>query len=215
MNRTVYKGRNLNTHSFCQIYKALPIHHSQKVWDIWLSGEIYGKCKKFTLQWYYIMKVGHLSRSMHWWFPHLKQFIETKANNSGGYTTAKHVSVSVTCHVPLSINYSLTTASHAVHKSTYCLLRHGIPLFLKGGPQVIEALGLRASTRRLSWPHRFSMGFRCGESAGHFIWGTPVSSSCSLMIRPRWAGALSSMKMKLGLCCSCKGTMTGLMMLFR
>ena len=30
------------------------------------SGEIYGKCKKFTLQRYYIMKVGHLSRSMPW-----------------------------------------------------------------------------------------------------------------------------------------------------
>ncbi|XP_062844406.1 uncharacterized protein LOC134303073 [Trichomycterus rosablanca] len=34
----------------------------------------------------------------------------------------------------------LTTTSHAVHKSTYCLLRRGIPLFLNGGPQIIEVL---------------------------------------------------------------------------
>ena len=50
------------------------------------------------------------------------------------------------CHVTLSINYSLTTTSHAVHKSTYCLLRHDIPLFLKGSPQVIEVLGNRVSS---------------------------------------------------------------------
>lgn len=60
-----------------------------------------------------------------------------------------------------------------------------------------------ASTRRLSWSHRFSTWFRSGESAGHSIWGTPVSISHSLVMRPRWAGALSSMKMKSGLCCSC------------
>ncbi|KAJ8351211.1 hypothetical protein SKAU_G00226870 [Synaphobranchus kaupii] len=42
--------------------------------------------------------------------------------------------------------HSLTTTSHAVHKSTYCLLRHGIPLFLKGGPQVIEVLGYRVTS---------------------------------------------------------------------
>jgi len=113
----------------------------------WLSGEIDGKCKKFPLQWWCIMKVWHLSRSKHWWFPHLKQVIETKANNSGGYNT--------------------------------------------------------------------TMGFRSGESAGHSIWGSQESSSRSPMMRLRWAGALSSMKMKLGLCCPCRGTITGLMMLFR
>ena len=40
----------------------------------------------------------------------------------------------------------------------------------------------QASTRWLSWSHRFSMGFRSGESAGHSIWGTPVSNSRSLMM---------------------------------
>lgn len=74
---------------------------------------------------------------------------------------------------------------------------------------------LQASTRQLSWSHRFSMGFWSGENAGHSIWGTLVSSSRSLMMRSQWAGALLSMKMKLGLCCSCRGTMTTLMMLFR
>lgn len=39
-------------------------HYSQKVRDVRLSGEIYGKLQKFMLQWYYITKVGHLSRSM-------------------------------------------------------------------------------------------------------------------------------------------------------
>lgn len=39
-------------------------------------------------------------------------------------------------------------------------------------------VGLRPSTRRLSW--RFSMGFKSGESASHSIWGTPASSSHSL-----------------------------------
>ncbi len=50
----------------------------------------------------------------------------------------------------LSINYILTTTSHAVHKSTYWLLKHGIPLFLKGCPQVtlrFWGAGLRPSTR--------------------------------------------------------------------
>ena len=76
----------------------LPVlYTTQKVRDIWPSGEIYGKCKKFTLQGYYIMKVGHLSRSIQWWFPHLKQFIETKANNSGEYTTTKMPQYLVMC----------------------------------------------------------------------------------------------------------------------
>ncbi len=38
---------------------------------------------------YHIMKVGHPSRSMQWQPLHLKPLIETKANNSGGYTTTK------------------------------------------------------------------------------------------------------------------------------
>lgn len=53
-------------------------------------------------------------------------------------STTKTVTVSITCHVPLSINYSMTTTSQAVQKSAYCALRHFIPLFLKGGPRVIE-----------------------------------------------------------------------------
>ena len=110
---------------------------------------------------------------------------ETKANHSGGYTTAKNLSVSKTCHVPLSINYSLTMMSHAVHKSSYCLLRHGIPLFLKGDPQVIEVLGYRVTSlnKVTQLIHRFSTGFRSGESAFHM--STPDSSSRSLMMRPQ------------------------------
>lgn len=44
------------------------------------------------------------------------------------------------CPVPLSIKYSWTTMSNAIHKLTLYPLRHGIPLFLKGGPQVIGIL---------------------------------------------------------------------------
>ena len=80
-------------HKWCiatqEVNPVLYIHYSEKVEDFWLSGEIYGKCKKFMLQWYYIMKVGYLSRSMQRGLPHLKQFIETKANNRGGYITIK------------------------------------------------------------------------------------------------------------------------------
>lgn len=36
-----------------------------------------------------------------------------------------------------------------------------------------------------------------------------------IMMQPRWAWALSSIKMKLGLCCSCRATITGVLMLFR
>lgn len=66
-----FKGKNRN------------IHYSQKVRDFRLSGEIYRKCKKLKV------KIGHLSRSMQWSFLHHKLFIETKAINSGGYTTTK------------------------------------------------------------------------------------------------------------------------------
>lgn len=48
------------------------------------------------------------------------------------------------------INFSqtvyVTTTSHGVHKSWYCLLRHVISLFLKGYPQVIEVLGCEIKT---------------------------------------------------------------------
>lgn len=53
---------------------------------------------------------------------------------------------SITRRVPLSIKCSLTTTSHAVHKSTNCLLRHDFPVFLKGSPRVIEILECRVSS---------------------------------------------------------------------
>ncbi len=61
----------------------------------------------------------------------------------------------------LSIHYSMTMMSQAFHKSTYCLLRHGIPLFLKDCPQVTEVLGCRVSTlcTTIQLIHRFSIGF--------------------------------------------------------
>lgn len=37
-----------------------------------------------------------------------------EVKNSYGYTPKHHVSVSITCHVYLSIEYSLTTMSHEV-----------------------------------------------------------------------------------------------------
>lgn len=76
------------------------------------------------------MKVGPLSRSI---------LNRAKSSSSAGYARTKNKNISITCHVPLSINYSLTTP-RTVHKSTYCMLRKGIPLFLKGSPQVIEIL---------------------------------------------------------------------------
>ncbi|MED6264445.1 hypothetical protein CHARACLAT_015051 [Characodon lateralis] len=47
----------------------------------------------------------------------------------------QNVNVPTTCHVPMSINYSLTMTPHAVHKSIYCLLRYPT---LEGDSQVIE-----------------------------------------------------------------------------
>ncbi len=69
---------------------------------------------------------------MRWSFLHLKLFIETKANNSVGYTTTKT-----------------------------CVMRHGIPLFLKDCPRVTEVLGCRVSTlcTTIQLIHRFSIGF--------------------------------------------------------
>lgn len=47
---------------------------------------------------------------------------------------------------------------------------------------------------------RFCVGFRSGESASSSAWGSAVSSIRFLMMWPQWDGALSSIKMKLGLC---------------
>ncbi|KAK5622933.1 hypothetical protein CRENBAI_022099 [Crenichthys baileyi] len=99
--------------------------------------------------------------------------MESKPNKSGRYTTTKNGYVLILCHVPLSINYSLRTTSQAVHKFTYCLLRHGLLLFLNPGLQVIEVLGYKG--------FRVSIGFR-SESAGHCIQGTSVSSRFSPMM---------------------------------
>ena len=52
----------------------------------------------------------------------------------------KNSHISISRHVPLSIKYCLTTTSCAVHEATFCLLRYGIPFFLKDSPQVIEVL---------------------------------------------------------------------------
>lgn len=58
----------------------------------------------------------------------------------------KNISVSMMCHVTSSINYSLRTMPHAVHKLTYCLLWHSVPLFLKCGPQDIDVLGCKVTS---------------------------------------------------------------------
>ena len=144
------------------------------------------------------MKIGHLSRNMQWLFP--QQCVEAKSNNSGWYATTKNVNVSTTCHMSLSINYSLTTTFHAVQVD---LLSADAwhPTLHEGQPSGHWGSGVQShSTQWLSWSHRFSLWFRSGETAGHSIRGTLVSSSCSLTMRPWWAGALSHLKMKLGLC---------------
>lgn len=86
--------------------------------------------------------------------------------------TTKTVNVSITCLVTLSINYSVTTPSQAVHQSAYCLEAQISLLFLKGGPWVIE--GQRFEP--LSWSS--------SQDEVQAAPGTPVSNSC-----PQWAGA--------------------------
>lgn len=84
----------------------------------------------------YIMKVGNLSRNTQCWFPHFKVCFETN-KNCGGWCAI----VSRTCCVPFNISYiSLIMTYHAVHKSTYLLPKHGIPLSFKVVLQVIEVL---------------------------------------------------------------------------
>lgn len=66
--------------------------------------------------------------------------LKLKPNMLGLLGIPQNVSFSVMCHVLLSINYSLATTSHSVHKSIYCPLRHLVPLSLKGGLQVISGV---------------------------------------------------------------------------
>lgn len=90
-----------------------------------------------TVSW----KLGIYSRSMQWWFQHLKLFTKTSiqaANKNSGYTSTKMDSR--TCSVPLSNDYCLTTTSHAIHRLTYCAMRHGITLFFKAGPWSFKVL---------------------------------------------------------------------------
>lgn len=47
--------------------------------DIWPLGGLYGKCKKFLLQWYYLTKVRHFSRSTQ--RPSIHLSIEIKSKN--------------------------------------------------------------------------------------------------------------------------------------
>lgn len=89
--------------------------------------------------------------------------------------------VSITRHVPVSINYTLTTCSQVdllFAEAWHLILLEGQP----SGDWGSVGAELRASTRRPRWSHRFSMGFRSGEIAGHSIWVAPVSNSRSLMI---------------------------------
>ena len=89
------------------------------------------KQKKLMLQWYYLGKVGHLSRSTRWQCAHIQQFIPTKAHNKK-------------CHCLNNLSRALKHQSqHDNHisgssQSAYCLLGHFIPLFLKAGPRVVE-----------------------------------------------------------------------------
>lgn len=70
------------------IHKIYTTQKTKKVREIWLGVGIYGKCKKKS-SCNSDIKVGYLSRNMKWSFLHLKQFVETKAINSGGYITSK------------------------------------------------------------------------------------------------------------------------------
>lgn len=63
----------------------------------------------------------------------LSDCLETKATIANG-------NISVMCHVPLNISWTLTMTSQVFHKSICCLLKHG-----KVGPQVIQVLGYRVA----------------------------------------------------------------------
>lgn len=139
----------------------------------------------------------YANRRMSRWFPHFKQFIEKNGNNNCCCTTTKNERLSISsCALErqLQLDHILLSAG-ASHSSRRAALRS---LRFWGAE-------FQVSARRLSWSHRFSMGFRSGERAGQSIRGMPASNSRSLVMWPRWAGALSSMKMNLGLCCSCSG----------
>lgn len=78
---------------------------------------------------------------MNWWLLHLNQFIETKAK-SGGVPQQK---MSMFQYLVMCPWASITNWQwlDMLFKSTYCLLRHGIPLFMK----VIEVLGYRVTSQ--------------------------------------------------------------------
>lgn len=80
------------------------IQYTQKGWDF--SGKVYGKCKKFMLR-CYIRNAEHLSRSTHWWFLHLKQFIETEANSLISQQDHNEVVISMGCDQRTSTSTSL------------------------------------------------------------------------------------------------------------
>ena len=63
--------------------------------------------------------------------------------------------------------------------------------------------------------HRFSIGFRSGDSAGHSILKTLFWIRAFWTSRARCAGALSSINKKLGFCLVAKGTTMGVTMLSR
>lgn len=86
------------------------------------------------------------------------------------YIPTKHVNVSVTCHVPLSINYSLTK-SHAVCKSTFCLLRHDITPFLKDVPHIIAYPNICNSASDTETPWKRIQG-----RSGHFFKKGPFNT---------------------------------------
>lgn len=72
------------------------------------------------------------------WFP---------PHHSGGHATTKTSQcLSDMSFVFLTINRTLTMTSHAVHKSSHCLLRHGIPLLSPGSFQVMEVLESRVTS---------------------------------------------------------------------
>lgn len=65
-------------------------------------------------------------------------------------------------NVTLSINSSLTMTFPAVHNSSYCLLRRGVPLLLKDGPWVIKVLGSSITSL-------YSSGLKLHSSGGRVL----------------------------------------------
>ena len=118
-------------------YTCIYIYYSQKVRNIRHLGEIYGKCKRFTLQWYHIMKAGRLSRSLHWWFLISNYLLKQKPTTWRVYHK---------CQCLNNLSCALEHQLQLDNDASCCSLIVVLRLFLKSGPLVIEVLWYRVTS---------------------------------------------------------------------